>query len=175
MTYRVMEYAGLFAAVVLLQVFLFDNLSVSVYFNPLVYVAFILLLPMEIAPGLLLLLGLLTGVTIDAFSGAGGVNTVATLALAYLRPGLLTLLVGKENVKDGGMPLPGRLGKGKFLRYVAAGCLLQCLVLFTLEALGWRYIGPVLLRAAWSTVGMVAAVWLASWTFNALYRRREPL
>ena len=34
--YRTLPYFGLFAAAVLLQVFLFDNLSISVYFNPLV-------------------------------------------------------------------------------------------------------------------------------------------
>ena len=43
--YRTLPYFGLFAAAVLLQVFLFDNLSISVYFNPLVYIVFIALLP----------------------------------------------------------------------------------------------------------------------------------
>lgn len=37
--YRTLPYLGLFAATVLLQVFLFDNLSISVYLNPLVYIA----------------------------------------------------------------------------------------------------------------------------------------
>ena len=42
--YRTLPYLALFAATVLLQVFLFDNLSISVYLNPLVYIAFIVLL-----------------------------------------------------------------------------------------------------------------------------------
>ncbi len=35
---------------VLLQVFLFDNLSISIYLNPLVYVAFVALLPLDTPP-----------------------------------------------------------------------------------------------------------------------------
>ena len=48
--YRTLPYLALFAATVLLQVFLFDNLSISVYLNPLVYIAFIVLLPLDTCP-----------------------------------------------------------------------------------------------------------------------------
>ena len=48
--YRTLPYLALFAATVLLQVFLFDNLSISVYLNPLVYIAFIVLLPLDTLP-----------------------------------------------------------------------------------------------------------------------------
>lgn len=59
--YRTLPYVALFAVSALLQVFLFDNLAISVYLNPLIYVAFIILLPLDIPPVVLLLLGLLTG------------------------------------------------------------------------------------------------------------------
>ena len=48
--HRTLPYLALFAVVVLLQVFLFDNLSISIYLNPLVYVAFIALLPLDTPP-----------------------------------------------------------------------------------------------------------------------------
>ena len=59
--YRTLPYFGLFAAAVLLQVFLFDNLSISVYFNPLVYIVFIALLPLETLPVAVLGAGLALG------------------------------------------------------------------------------------------------------------------
>ena len=37
--HRTLPYISLFVVTVLLQVFLFDNLSISIYLNPLVYVA----------------------------------------------------------------------------------------------------------------------------------------
>ena len=35
--HRTLPYISLFVVTVLLQVFLFDNLSISIYLNPLVY------------------------------------------------------------------------------------------------------------------------------------------
>ena len=40
--YRTLQYALLFLVAALLQIFLFNNLSLSVYLNPLVYVVFII-------------------------------------------------------------------------------------------------------------------------------------
>ena len=59
--YRFLEYTLLFVIVVLLQIFLFNNLNLSVYVNPLVYIAFVVMLPMEINRAALLLLGFLLG------------------------------------------------------------------------------------------------------------------
>ena len=73
--YRTLPYLALFAATVLLQVFLFDNLSISVYLNPLVYIAFIVLLPLDTPPVVLLGAGLALGVTMDGAMGAAGINT----------------------------------------------------------------------------------------------------
>ena len=77
--HRTLPYLGLFAAAVLLQVFLFDNLSISIYLNPLVYIVFIALLPLDTLPVAVLGAGLVLGVTMDCVMGAAGINTIATL------------------------------------------------------------------------------------------------
>ena len=61
--HRTLPYISLFVVTVLLQVFLFDNLSISIYLNPLVYVAFVALLPLDTPPVALLASGLAMGVT----------------------------------------------------------------------------------------------------------------
>ena len=65
--HRTLQYAILFIVMVILQIFLFSRIGISVYVHPLVCIAFIVLLPMEIAPLALLGLGLLLGVTLDFF------------------------------------------------------------------------------------------------------------
>ena len=107
--HRTLPYLALFAVVVLLQVFLFDNLSISIYLNPLVYVAFIALLPLDTPPVVLLLSGLATGVTMDLAMGAAGVNTIATLLIAFARPGCCTpvTIFGRE-----ASPVPDGSGTG---------------------------------------------------------------
>ena len=68
--YRTLPYLGLFAAAALLQVFLFDNLTISIYLNPLVYIVFIALLPLDTPPAAVLGAGLALGVTMDFAMGA---------------------------------------------------------------------------------------------------------
>ena len=99
--YRLLEYGILFFVMVILQVFLFSRIGISIYVNPLVYIAFLILLPMEIAGALLLVLGMVLGMTVDFFMGTAGINTIATLFAAFCRPAVLTLLVGKDEVKEG--------------------------------------------------------------------------
>ena len=65
--YRLLEYGILFFVMVILQVFLFSRIGISIYVNPLVYIAFLILLPMEIAGALLLVLGMVLGMTVDFF------------------------------------------------------------------------------------------------------------
>ena len=74
---RMLDYLLLFLVVVVLQVFLFDNLDTGLYLHPMIYMAFILLLPVETVPILVLLLGLATGVTVDLLTGAAGLNTLS--------------------------------------------------------------------------------------------------
>lgn len=110
--YRTLQYALLFLVAALLQIFLFNNLSLSVYLNPLVYVVFIALLPMETTPIRMLLAGLAMGLAMDWTMGAAGVNTIATVFVAFVRIHLLNFVCGKENVHDGGRaPRHGRHGR----------------------------------------------------------------
>ena len=144
--YRTLEYTILFVVMALLQVFLFSRIGVSVYIHPLAYVAFIILLPMEIAPLLLLTLGLLMGVTMDVFMGTAGINTIATLFVAFCRPTLLNLLAGKDEVKDGGIPNVNRLGIKKFIKYASFMVLLHSTVFFIFETLSLHFFYLTLLR-----------------------------
>ena len=84
--HRTLQYAILFIVMVILQIFLFSRIGISVYVHPLVCIAFIVLLPMEIAPLALLGLGLLLGVTLDFFMATAGIHTVAALLAAFCRP-----------------------------------------------------------------------------------------
>ncbi len=149
---RFLQYSLLLLTAVALQIFLFDNLQLSLYVHPFVYLAFILLLPMETKPYLLLLLALPTGAAIDLFSGMPAVNTIATVFIAFCRPLTLRLFVGREVVREGGVPNEAKLGSGKFLRYAFTLVGLHGIVFFMLETLTSTGIGYTLLRIGVSAV-----------------------
>lgn len=165
--HRTLPYLALFVVVVLLQVFLFDNLSISIYLNPLVYVAFIALLPLDTPPIVLLLSGLAMGVTMDFAMGAAGVNTIATLLIAFARPTLLGLLYTRDDVREGGVPSTGRLGNRVFLNYIIVLVLIHHAVFFSLEALSWAHIVRTLVRTVASGAVSVAFIWAIARIFTA--------
>lgn len=165
--YRTFPYLVLFAATVLLQVFLFDNLTISIYLNPLVYVAFLALLPLDTKPIVLLLWGLVLGVTMDCAMGAAGINTVSTLPVAFLRPTLLGLLYARDDAREGGVPSPERLGKRVFIEYLAVLVLLHHTLFFALESLSWVHAGHTLVRILASSALTFAAAWLIMRIFTA--------
>lgn len=169
---RSIPFLLLFAAVVLLQVFLFDNLSISIYINPLIYIAFIALLPMGTPPALLLLAGLATGVTMDWAMGAAGENTIATLLIAFIRPWVLHIIHGRENVREGGVPSAARLGTSKFVLYLVVLVAVHNTVFFFLETLSWAHAVHTLLRIVLSGAVSVFFIWLIAQVFTTKFPAR---
>lgn len=170
--YRTLRYLALYLAVLLLQVFLFDNLSFGFYFSPLIYLAVILLLPLDTPPIVLLAAGAAVGISMDWAMGTAGINTIATLPTAFLRPTLLRLLYDDEKVREGGTPSPERMGRAVFFRYAAVCTLFHHTIFFLFDALSWALLPQTLLRIALSSAATLAAVWLLMRIFTAKHPAR---
>lgn len=173
--YRVLEYAFFFATLLLLQAFLFNNLNLGIYINPLVYAAFILLLPMELTPIWVLLLGALMGAATDMITGVAGLNTIATLVTAYGRRWIMMLMIGKETVGDGGIPCSTRIGAGKFLRYATVAVLLHCLIFFSFEALTFRFFHLTLIKILMSAAVTITLIFFSQFLLIGSYEKRTTL
>ncbi len=170
--YRVVTYSLLFLVTVLLQVFLFDNLSVSIFLNPLIYVAFIVLLPVDTLPVWLLVGGVAIGVTMDFLMGTAGINTMACVLIAFIRPFLLANLYGRDDLRDGGVPSPERLGHHIFLDYLVVLVVVHHAVFFSLEALSLHHLLRTVVRTVASSAVSVAAVWLLARIFTVKFVAR---
>lgn len=85
----------LFFALILIQISIFNNVSLFGYAQPMVYILFVIIYPITKNRGLFLLLSFLLGLSIDFFSNSGGINAAATLFIAYNRAPLLKLLTGR--------------------------------------------------------------------------------
>jgi rod shape-determining protein MreD len=122
-----------FVFLVLIQVMVFNNMNLSGYINPSVYLMFILLLPVHINKSALLLLAFLLGITIDFFSNTMGLHAAATVFMAFARPGTINLFF--KNLEFTGKENPGlnKTGLGGFVRYTLALVLVHHTALFILE------------------------------------------
>ncbi len=147
-------------ALTLFQVFLLENLNLGPWINPLLYVAMVVLLPMEMRPVWVLLTGLVVGVVMDLMLATAGLNTIAILVTAIVRRPMLMLMVGKETVGDGGVPCSARIGASKFMRYCLALVAVHCVIFFAFEAFGLHGFHLTLLKIAASTAVTVALTYI---------------
>ena len=164
--HRTTHYAILFIMLMLLQIFLLDNLSLSIWFNPMIYIVFIILLPMDSLPVAVVLSGALLGVAADFFTGGQGLNTAAVLPAAFLRQPLLSRLCDRDDLRDGGIPSAERLGsEWRFLRLAATVILVHHGIYFLLESWSWHFLPHALVRIVLSGGFTLLFAWAAGRVF----------
>ncbi len=135
-----------FIFLLFLQVFIIDKVQLNVYFNPYIYILFILLLPVDIPKWLLLFLAFITGLSIDFFSGILGIHSAATVFMAFIRPGIIKLIGEKEDAEQNLEPNIRNFGFLWFFTYVSFMTFLHHLALFYIEVFRFSEIFNTLLR-----------------------------
>src|SRR6056297_4336346 len=83
------RYIISFILLLTLQILVLNNIQLSGFINPYLYVLFILILPFETPKWMLLLLAFILGMVVDLFSHTPGMHTSATVFMAFLRPYVL--------------------------------------------------------------------------------------
>ena len=165
--HRTTQYIALFVILMLLQAFMFDNLALSSYFNPMVYIVFIILLPIESLPVTVLLSGVALGVAADFFTGGHGLNTAATLPAAFMRQTVLAHLCDRDDLRDGGIPSAQRFGnEWRFMRLAATTIIIHHSIFFLLESFSLQMLPYTLLRIVLSGSFTLLFAWAAARLFS---------
>lgn len=141
-----------FLVVVLFQVLVMDNVMISGYMIPYVYLLFIILLPFETPRWLQLVVGFILGMTVDLFSHTPGMHTAATLLMAFARPYLLDLLAPRDGYEPETYPRIHYYGFSWFLKYTLLMVVIHHLALFYLEVFQLKDFLSTLLRVILSSI-----------------------
>lgn len=122
-----------FILLFLFQVLILNNIQLSGYINPYLYVLFILMLPFQTPRWLLLSAAFFMGLAIDMFTNTPGLHAAASTFMAFCRPSLISLLSSNKEIEPGSSPDIHVFGFAWFLAYSSILVLLHHLVLFYLE------------------------------------------
>lgn len=145
------KYAFIFVVLVLIQVLFLNQMQISGYLNPYMYILFVMLLPLSAPRYIVLLSGFLLGLTIDIFSNSLGLHAAATVFIAYVRPFVVRSISDREEeISD----YPG-LKQNKFswfLYYTAVMVFLHHFILFFLEIFSFAQFFSTLLRIVLSSL-----------------------
>lgn len=108
-----------FILFILVQVFILNTLHLHQFVIPYIYFLFILWLPFSISRLSLLVVGFLTGLTLDYFSMQIGVHAAACTLIAYVRPFIINILTVKDASEISYRePSPLAMRWGPYLIYV---------------------------------------------------------
>ncbi|MDG1849356.1 MAG: rod shape-determining protein MreD [Flavobacteriales bacterium] len=134
-----------------LQVIVLNNVQISGYLNPYIYILFIMLLPPKMPKALVLSLAFLTGFTVDVFENSYGIHAAASVFMAYVRPTVLSLVSvkGGEDLETIGIR---QLRFARFFTYSGILCILHHFTLFYIEAFRLNEFIDTFVRALTSTV-----------------------
>ncbi|MDR1631760.1 MAG: rod shape-determining protein MreD [Dysgonamonadaceae bacterium] len=123
----------LFILLVLLQVWLFNNIHLFGVATPFVYLYFVLKLPVKMNRNTALMLSALMGLVIDLFGSTLGLNMSVMVIVGFLRFYLLKLFAPRDVYEDY-VPSFEALGNFMFVRYVGAMTLIHVTILHIMES-----------------------------------------
>lgn len=152
------KYIIHFILLILIQLFIVNNIQVSSYINPFMYILIILILPFDINRSLLLVIGFLTGLSIDFFSDTFGIHAAATTLLAFIRPSLLNMISNRDAFESGSCPSMNIYGFSWFLRYLIIGTLIHHTCLFFLEIFSFTDLFHTLIKIFANLISSILAM-----------------
>ena len=146
------KYIFIFLGLLFVQFLFLNDFVLWEYGFCFIYVAFIIILPLETPPILLLLIAFFNGLIIDVMANTLGVNAAACVLIAFLRPWILKIITPRGGYDTAFEMNMVKSGWQWFIAYSFTMIFIHHFVLFTLEAASLEYIWNILLRTALSSV-----------------------
>ncbi len=152
MPQSILRYAILLVVLILAQVLICNHIMLFGVAMPIVFIYFLLTLPMSTNPKLVLTLGFLSGFLVDLFADTPGVNALSCTVIAGLRRPVFHLYSGNDEMLAGVIPSISSLGFAIYAKYLVSLVFLYCLMSFSLEYFTFAYFGQMTGKVLASTL-----------------------
>lgn len=152
MPQTIFRYLILFILLILAQVLICNHIMIFGVAMPIIFIYFILHLPMGLNPKWVLTLGFLTGFVIDVFSNTPGVNALSCTILAMIRRPIFRMFTGGDEQLAHIVPGIATMSFASFAKYVFTLVFIYCILSFSLEYFTFAYFGRMLLKICASTL-----------------------
>lgn len=152
MAKEILKFLFLFIALTLCQVVVFNHICLFDVAIPLVFIYFIIKLPVTLGVNWAMTICFLLGLTIDMFSNTQGMNALACTILSVCQVPVLNLYLPRQD--DLGNPEPSirTLGAAVFMKYALTLTLIYCTLFFIIEAFAFFNVLMMLLKIVSSTI-----------------------
>jgi rod shape-determining protein MreD len=162
---ELITYIVRFLLIILIQLLVVNNIELSTYVNPYMYILFILTLPISMKPWVVVLISFFTGMVMDTFSSTPGLHMAATGFMGYIRGFYLQFSCSKEDFAGRIEPSISKKGIVWFIVYMTILTLLHHVFLFYLEIYSFKEFFRTLWRILSSTFFTVLIITLGQLLF----------
>jgi hypothetical protein len=135
-----------------------------------VYVAFLLLLPIETSAVVIMMVGFVTGIIVDMFYDSLGLHALACVSVMYIRNLWLSRLTPQGGYDSGMIPNVSSNGVQWFLTYSIPLIFIHHAVLFFTEVGGFQYFGFTFLKVVFSTLFTIVVILIVQYLFPGMRR-----
>jgi len=161
-----------FISLLLVQGLIINDLPLGKNVYPMIYILFLLMLPIDTPHWMMMLTAFVYGLLIDSYSSTIGIHVSAAVFIAFIRPNILNILTPREGYEIGTSPGIYSLGLQWFLSYAGIMIFLHHLWFFFVEVYNFNAIGDTLLRTFLSSLASLFGVVLIQYLF---YRSSKKL
>lgn len=148
----VIEFIILFAVMVVLQVVIFNHLVLWGVAVPIVFIYWLVRLPVTTGTNMTMTLAFVLGTTIDICSDTQGMNALACTVAAVLRLPILHLYFPREEDLTDSKPSIRSLGSGTYMKFLLTFVAVYCTIFFIIEAFTFMNPLRLLLRILFSSI-----------------------
>ncbi len=152
MNKSVFIFAILFVALVLVQALILNHIVLFNCAVCLLFIYFLIKLPIDLSPNLMLTLGFILGLSVDILSDTPGLNALCCTVLASLKKPVFYAYEQHDDQKRNVAPSIGTMGFLNFSKYIFSLSAIYCLFVFFVEFLTFADVVQILIKAGASTV-----------------------
>lgn len=148
----IFQFVVLFLVMVLVQVLICNHIAVFDVAMPIVFIYFIIRLPISLGLSVVFTLSFLLGLVVDIFSDTPGVNALACTLVASLRRPIYYAYVPRDDKTKDLIPSISSLGLGVYGKYLISLVSIYCFLAFSIEYFNFADVEEVVLLAVSSSV-----------------------
>lgn len=162
---------GRFVLLLLIQLLVLNNVYLSAYVMPMLYLLAILMLPTDMKRIPLLIVAFCTGLLVDVMNNMLGFHALACTVVAMMRILFANRILTRGEPVNISTPSIYSVSPQYFISYLLILLAAFYLIFFTVELFGFRHFGSVLL----STIASTIATALLAVLYQFIFLKKETI
>lgn len=151
MNKEILQFSVLFVLLILIQVLICNHIALFNVAFPIVFIYFIIRLPISMNSSILLTIAFVNGLIIDIFSDTLGVNALACTVLASLKKPVYYAYIERDDYTKTLIPSVSTLGFPAFSKFLISMIVIYSLMVFSIEYFNFANVKDIVIISAASS------------------------